>query len=752
VRDLLLLAIRRDAGATRSRAVSFATPERGANRVRSIPASYDELAADLLDSADLLLEERAAEDRERELERLLGPRTVLVDGIACLPRVRGDVVIVSAKGAKLRPLGLASAEAAVALGALEALEPRAAPLLAELRRGRARIRLLRDRARLREELREVERRRDALHRLREVELRAAEKLRRRLARRERLAGRASEDALERPVREVAHARAQALAGEARRLRDDLERCEKAIFQAPPARGERGDRLLADLRALAQLLEARVAIEYRRLERGMLQGFRALAFREGLEGAAAAADGFDRRAFLGKLAFLMAKANFSPLPREDLERGFEIGPAPGVRLFVPLEGFEEAYFFARGTKLEPLPAGRGAAPRFEKFAFCLLRDERSRPRAGRRGRSFRRLRAGLARRVKHLLAPRVEEVVDYARSFSKAPPPEVAVDPPIAIKLFRDVRLGECGLVLPGAAIRYRLRDILLVGLGAAGGVWSKIAQRPFAALLAPRLALSIFLVSAFRGLLGMRRSRLTLDKLRDEYENRHLQATRMNAVEYFLREAAETDGKEVLVAYVGAALEALAARHEDDARWRVAPRPLLARVETWLRARTRAAIRFDMEDALGSLEGIGLVLAPGFYAPGEAAPDYFDARLIGESFQLDAEILLARPEAPDAARARARPGGLEEALARGAARAAAEVARREAGRPPLGRDPLTNAPRWLPLEGEAVEGERRFPAPELDLEALGPALRRLRRDLRAKLGLEDGGDAGEAEFAGRFTL
>ena len=35
-------------------------------------------------------------------------------------------------------------------------------------------------------------------------------------------------------------------------------------------------------------------------------------------------------------------------------------------------------------------------------------------------------------------------------------PEVAVDPPLGLSLFRDVHLGECGLVLPGAKIRYRL--------------------------------------------------------------------------------------------------------------------------------------------------------------------------------------------------------------------------------------------------------------------------------------------------------
>lgn len=725
--------------------------------MRSIPATFDELAEALILAADLALEERAAIARERELDALLAGRTVPVDGLACTTRVRGETLILSAPGARARPIRLLTPECAVAATALAALEPRAAETLEALRRSRQRIRLLRERGRLADDLREIERRRDALERLRDVEVRAAEKARQKLVRRERLHGRPVPPPLARPVAAVVVDRARALAHEAKRVREQLARCREALEHAPSARGPEAGAFLADLRALAPLLSQRVAVEYRLLEREMLSEFRALALgadpvRRGGESTPGA------KRFLAQLAFLMAKSNFTALSREDLERGFEIGPAPGVRLHVPLSDFEDVYLFARGPKLEPLPGG-GLAPRFEKFAYCLLRARGARPGRprSRAARFFRRLRIGAARRARRHIVPRVEGVIHAVRQLARMPPPEVAVDPPLAIKLFRDVRLGECGLVLPGAAIRYRARDLALVALGAAGGLWSKVAEKPLAALFAPKIALSLFLASAFKGLLGMRRSRITLDKLRDEYENRHLQATRMNAVEYFLREAAEMDAKEVLLAYLGAALDRLERDEPLDgaegrerppaasagpggeaapgpAGWPVRPRALLGRIESFLRAHLRASVRFDLEDALGGLEAFGLIRPPGLYAGGGPVA-YFDPRLTSASFREDAEVLLARADARVRRRGSEAPRTLEEALARAAERDAEETARRDAGRPWRGRDPVTGAPRWWPADDDA--DAPRFPREEATFLPLREALGRIKRDLRARLGLDD---------------
>ncbi|MGH7298441.1 MAG: hypothetical protein ACRELB_26105, partial [Polyangiaceae bacterium] len=365
---------------------------------------------------------------------------------------------------------------------------------------------------------------------------------------------------------------------------------------------------------------------------------------------------------------------------------------------------------------------------------------------------------LGRSARRVLAPRITDVVAYARRIARQPPPEIAVDPPLAIKIFRDVRLGECGLVLPGAAIRYRWHDLALVALGAAGGVWSRLSQRPIAMLLSPKLAFSVFVLSAFRGIMGMRRSRLTLDKLREEYENRHLQATRMNAVTYFLHEAAETDAKEALLCYAAAALDHLAtgpAREPPGPAgliWTAHPRRLLARVESFLRARFRAEVDFDVGDAIGSLEGFALVPRPGYYAPGDAIPDYFDERLIGESFQEDQELLLSRDSARGAVSNHAHPRTLEDWLRASAERGARDRERRDRGNPPRGCDPLSGAPTWFPDEDED-EGGHLFPREEIALLPLDAAVARLRADMRARLGLDDRGAAeGDAIFGGRFAV
>ncbi len=263
------------------------------------------------------------------------------------------------------------------------------------------------------------------------------------------------------------------------------------------------------------------------------------------------------------------------------------------------------------------------------------------------------------------APRIDRIAEVVRAISHAVPPDVAVEPPVAIKLLRDVGLGEIGLVLPGAAIRYRLRDLVFVGSGAAGGIFSKLLEKPVAALLAPKILLALFGAAVARGLLGMRRSRLTLDKLREEYENRHLQATRMNAVEYFLREAAEMDAKEALLAYAFALLERL------EGAPRVSLRHLAAQIEVFLRVRLRAEVVFDVDDAARALEALGLVSG----AP-DPLPDY-----------------------------------------------------------------LAPGPAAAPRENGAVE-----------VLAPAEALSRVRRDLRARLGLEEGAPALAEIFTDRFTL
>jgi len=707
--------------------------------LQPLTASYDQLTDEALAALDLALEERAIERTERRLAPLVNGLTGLVDGVPCEARLLSAALVLSAPGRLVRALRLDAPGTAVAAARLLALPDGAAALLEASYRGRTRRALLLERRRHQRARLVVARRRSALEGLTELEVAAAERQRRRVAARERLRGLPVDDALARSVPAIVKRAARALAEEERAIEVERARCASLLIENVTARSPEDTALLDAFAALARLVAERISIEYRRFERALLKDLRAFAegARDGEGGVPSPAPLAARRGPLGdrrlvsRLAFLMSKANYASVPRADLVRGFAIGPAPGVRMVVPLSGALAAHFFARGVRMEPQRDGT-LAPRFERFAFVWLEHPpgraggRSRRRAegGLVARVKRRLRVALMRDARRRIEPQVRRTIDLVKTLSAAPVASGDAAPPLTFKIFSDVRLGECGLVLPGATIRYRPRDLLLVLGGVLGGVWSKISASPLAILLTARIALPLFGIAAFRGLMGMRRSRVTLDKMREEYENRHLLATRQHAIDSFLREAAETDAKEALVAY-GSALVAAIERGEDaGAPLRERPQDLRARVEARLSERAGRLVRFDLEDAIGSLEALGLVAPPGFYAPGETAPDFFDPRVTGEAVKREAETLFAAPPGPTEAAAREPQEGREgvrSALLRMEARSE---------EPRLGASPA---------------GEPVYPAPEVALLPIDEALRRLRRDLRRLLDLEDA-----PPFAGSF--
>ncbi|GIW72224.1 MAG: hypothetical protein KatS3mg102_1766 [Planctomycetota bacterium] len=742
----------------------------------AIAASYGELAEALLDEVEATLAARAARRREQAL--------LPAGQIATDPAVRfvGGRLLVRPPGGRARLLSYASAEAEAALAVLGGSEQRAV-LIQQLLALRRRAELLQQRRRLRDQLHELEHRRQALQRLRASEIADADRARRQLLRRRRLRGEPPTPSLLRPVQQVVLEAARALVRACRETECELEAIEGQLRALPRCLDPEDRELLADLRALVELLRQCTRLEYEPLERRLRAAYPALALATTAEAPPALA-----RRFVRELAFLMAKANFRPLSRATLEHGFLLGPAPGVRLRVPLDDFALACFFVRGERLEPLYDE--LLPHFEKFAFCVLERDRTatvdddaprrrRP-PGWTGRLRERVRrwwhtrrrrwvAALARRHRRLLAPRLDRVTAYLARLSPVPPPDVAVDPALKIKLFRDVRLGECGLVLPGASIRYRLVDLVLVWGGAAGGVLAKLLEKPLAVLLAPKLMLTLLAALVGRGLLGLRRSRNTLERLRESYENRHLQATRLHAVEYFVREAIETDAKEMLLAYVQALCEALERDGEPlGPRFAVPAVRVQARADAFLQEHFRAAAALDLEDAAGGLEGLGLLPRPGLLAPGAELPDYFDPRLLGRTYREAAveQLLAASAAAARAApapqpacspagrrrRRRQRSASREEQKEAAALRAwlaaaqrrdADELARRDAGRPWCGLRPLSNAPRWLPAPGEA-DGEphaagaqqpQQLAGAMLVLLAPGEALAVLRERARRRLRL-----------------
>jgi hypothetical protein len=751
-----------------------------------ISESYELLAEALLDEVEAALALRASRHRERRLEELA---TTSGAGAGLL-RFASDRVLVRPTDGAARFVQLGSAEASAAISGLPAAS--GLGLLAgealELRRHAA---LLMRRRRLRDRLHTLGGQREALQRLRESEIADADAARRRLLKARARVGEAPGASLTRPVATVVLEQARRLLRAVRETELELLRADEELATTSDVLDDADRAILAHLRALVPLTRECVRLEYQPLRQRLLSRYRRLAL--ATEGASP-----DRaRSFLRDLAFLMAKANFFPLDRETLERGFELGPAPGVRLRVPLEDFSFACFFARGERMEPTHHGR-VAPHFAKFAFCLLERDltattedappRRRPRPTWIGRlrerqrrwwhsRRRRLAVAWSRRHRRLIAPRIDRVTGYLARLAPVPPADVAVDPALKLKLFRDVRLGEAGLVLPGARIRYRIFDLLLVWGGAAGGFLAKLLQKPLAVLFAPKLFFSLLAALVGRGLLGLRRSRTTLDRLQESYENRHLQATRMHTVHFFVREAVRTDAKEMLLAY-GLGLRAALERDASPVAggFTVDPARVRKQAEAFLREHFRDGVGFDVADAVGGLEALGVVPRPGALAPGPDPPDYFDERLLGQTYHraaiarlveqgggsaADAPVSAAAPdtapggprpdEAPPDGHDASPPGSLlplrGEALRlarwleRGADRAAEQRSLRDADRPCAGRRPLTNEPWWLPPH-DAQAGEPRPWGLSGEVPMLGPgaALESLRSRARSTLGLEGPGD------------
>ncbi len=679
---------------------------------------YETLLAALLDELEAALCVRASRRLETELEQA----SAAAD-LANAPRFAADRVLLCDETGRVRALPFDDARAQAALAALPArggLQARA-EAIAALRRRHA---MLRERRRLRERLHTLEGERKALQRLRESEIAEAEAARRRLLARRRRRREPIAPSLRRPVPEIVIERARALVRAEREGKRTLAALEARLDREPSPLAPCERALLAAFERLGRLVRVCTQLVYEPLAERLLARYRTLAL------ATTGACPQRARAFMRDLAFLMAKANFEPLDHERLERGFALGPAPGVRLQVPLEPFAFACFFVRSERIEPTHHGT-LAPHYDKFAFCLLerdlvattQDDRPRRRGAttRLGRLRERLRCwyhsrrrrtmvALARRLRRTIAPRVERVGAYLARLSPLPPSEVALDPALKIKLFRDVRLGELGLVLPGARIRYRIFDLVLVWGGATSGLLAKLAQKPLGILLAPKLFISLLAAVIGRGLLGLRRSRTHLDRLRESYENRHLQATRMHAVQYFVREAIETDAKEMLLVY-GLGLREAIERDELDAQGRFTLEPVRthAAVERFVREHFRAEITLDLLDAAGGLEALELLPRPGVLAPGPTPPDYFDERLLGRSFR-------------------------QAAIARWIERGSVASRTRQAGQ--------------SDASAHADDGHAPPPAPalpeRLPLLAPAPALALLRRRIARTLGLDDADAAARA--------
>lgn len=299
---------------------------------------------------------------------------------------------------------------------------------------------------------------------------------------------------------------------------------------------------------------------------------------------------ERETFLAALESALVAANFSEIAESAVFTGIDAAGRVSARVAVPREMFDRVRIFGRGRRLRPIrvPAWFGlgettqAAPVHDHVV--LVAEVRA-PLPARLGRGSR-LRPGA-----------------------------------IYLKLFRDIPEADLRTLFPNARIVMGLRDKLILGVPAvAGGV-------PVMLNIVPAVSVLLVVLGAWLGVAGtvekdalkqalaalsglgalggfllrqwMKYERQKLRYQKQVAENAYFNSMNNNAglFDTLIGQSEDSEVKEAVLAYGFL----LMAEGPLDRR------TLDARIEAWLAARFGVDVDFEIEDALGKLERLGLV-------------------------------------------------------------------------------------------------------------------------------------------------
>ncbi|MQX36041.1 TMEM143 family protein [Roseospira navarrensis] len=307
----------------------------------------------------------------------------------------------------------------------------------------------------------------------------------------------------------------------------------------------------------------------------------------------------------RLSGLLIQANFAPVDPDRLAEAERRAAEVDAEVRVPTHHYADVAFFARGRRQAVARSRRlfGLAERIRpavrlRHVVVLIRFHESI--ASRR----RRLPVGLA-------------VTPGGR------PPDRVFEGKVVIKLFTDVAEGDLNMLYPGARAVMRLRDKLLLGVPAvAGGVPVLMNILPALSVLfvvaaawlgltaqgsvaQADLAKALAAMSALAGLGGfLMRQWIKFERQVLKYQmiltdNLYYRNVCNNAAvfDYLLGTAEDQEFKEAVIAYT---LLRGATEPMDAAA-------LAAAAEAWLDRTLAARVRFDIDDALGKLDRLGLL-------------------------------------------------------------------------------------------------------------------------------------------------
>lgn len=321
-------------------------------------------------------------------------------------------------------------------------------------------------------------------------------------------------------------------------------------------------------------------------------------------------------------YVFEKANFERLEGASVEGALEMARRGGLRVKLKPERIEHLELFVRG---------RGETRRVEKTLRAPVKG------APVTLETFRRL--GVVFR------------------------PAGSTD--VVLKLFRDIPIIEVEALLPHAEVAMTWQDRAKVAFGSAGalgGIASKVVKG--GALLSAPAALAVPMIIALGGLsvksfVGYRRAKSSRVSQRTQHLYHQTLAGNAAVLHVLLAHVAAEETKEALLGY------ALLADAGEAAPGREV---LRAAAESWLVERYSAVVAFDADDALETLDRLGLwsergswrVLAPeeaiarlADHAVRRATAGYHVERCDGAS---EAGAEAAQGESPAGGKARALSG------------------------------------------------------------------------------------------------
>lgn len=293
-----------------------------------------------------------------------------------------------------------------------------------------------------------------------------------------------------------------------------------------------------------------------------------------------------RALLQELEATLSLANYRPLPREEIEAAFSSEAIFDVKVEVSLEEFDELLIYVRGRHRKSETIRRFLGMKRRKIHMTVF------------DRVF-----FLARRASPL---------DRARSAS-------ADQPPLVVKLFAGIPSADLEMLFPNSKVRMRPMDAAFIAVPAIAGLFGVGAK-----VLSSALALYAVLLyslgwseqpppdglgaawaavgAGFFALLAFCIGRY------NSYKNKHLRfASTLTKTLYFrtldseagaflrvLEEATEEEIKEAVLAY-----EFLRDAPCDETT-------LDERIEAWFREELSVEMDFEVDDALGKLDRLGI--------------------------------------------------------------------------------------------------------------------------------------------------